>query len=143
VPACPEWLGTLVRMLGSAEYEGSSAFLRRWPKVLLGLGLIVLVYGASQELQWAALFGLAAWLHGRLLPWRFTITAEGIELTYPFGRHRFLPKPGLRIRMEHIGAVAMSSARPFGCLLMDGVLYEPSRAPRLRAAFVALDYEIV
>ena len=66
-----------------ASYDGSSWFLRWWPKILLGLALWVLVIGWSHSIQWATFFVLCAWAHGRLLPWRFVVFDEGLLLVFP------------------------------------------------------------
>jgi hypothetical protein len=132
-------------VLGSGRYEGSSAFLRWWPKVLLVLAFVILAYGWSPAtFPWAALFVLGAWLHGRWIPWRFMAADDGMDLTFPFGRHLFLPKPELRVRIEYVGAMALiGRARRFGYPLNDGMLYVPGRTPALRAALVALGYDVV
>jgi hypothetical protein len=132
-------------VLGSGRYEGSSAFLRWWPKVLLVLAFILVLYGWNHSmLPWATLFVLGAWLHARWIPWRFTAAEEGIELTFAFGRHLFLPKPELRVRMEYVGAMALvGRTRRFGYPLTDGLLYVPDRRWHLRAALEALGYDVV
>jgi len=127
-----------------ASYEGSSGFLRWWPKIMLGLALAVLVDGVSHSLQWATLFVVCAWLHGRMLPWRFSVLDDGLELVFPFGRHVFLPKPGATVRLEAVGAVVMTGRhRHLGYLLHDGVLYQPGQRVRLRRAFDFYGYRVV
>ena len=77
------------------------------------------------------------------MPCQFTIREDGIELAFPFGRHVFLPKASLTVRMETIGATALvGHHRRFGYLLMDRILYEPGRAILLRSAFTGLGYEL-
>ena len=96
-------------MDGFASYDGSSWFLRWWPKILLGLALWVLVIGWDHSIQWATFFVLCAWAHGRLLPWRFVVFDEGLLLVFPFGRRVFLPKVATTVRLESVGAVASAS----------------------------------
>jgi hypothetical protein len=129
---------------GLASYDGSSGFLRWWPKILLGLALWVLVSRWSHSLQWAALFVFCAWLHGRMLPWRFVVLDEGLVLVFPFGRHLFLPKVATTVRLESVGAVAMTGRhRHLGYVLNDGVLYVPDQRARLRRALNVYGYRIV
>jgi hypothetical protein len=125
-----------------AVYEGHSAFLRWWPKALLLLALLILVVGWTRSLQWAALFAFVAFLHAKLLPWRFTIALDGLRLTFPFGREIFIPKAVTTVRLEHLGAVALVGSRKMGYVLSDGVLYSPERAPRLRQALSLCGYTI-
>jgi hypothetical protein len=130
---------------GFASYEGTSAFLRWWPKVLLGFAVAIVVFvRVSHSLQWAALLALCAFLHGRMLPWQFSVHDEGLELVFPFGRRVFLPKPSTTVRLESVGAVAMTEAhRHRGYLLHDGVLFEPGQRLRLRRAFDFYGYRVV
>ncbi|HEY3669314.1 MAG TPA: hypothetical protein VGN51_00125 [Acidimicrobiia bacterium] len=131
-------------MDGFASYEGSSGFLRWWPKVLLGLAFAVAVIHWSHWVQFATVFVVCAWLHGRLLPWRFTVLADGLDLVFPFGRRVFLPKPATTVRLETVGAIARIGARRYlGYLLFDGVLYQPGQRARLQRAFAYYDYRIV
>lgn len=127
-----------------ASYEGSSGFLRWWPKVLLVAAFVVISAGINHSLQWATLLAVCAWAQGRLLPWRFSVLAEGVDLVFPFGRHLFLPKAATTVRMETVGAVAMTpERRHLGYLLQDGVLYVPGRRLRMRRAFDFYGYRVV
>ena len=131
-------------MDGFASYEGSSGFLRWWPKVLLVAAFAVAVVHWSHWLQFATVFVVCAWLHGRMLPWRFSVLADGLELVFPFGRRVFLPKPSTTVRLESVGAVAMTGThRHLGYLLHDGVLFEPGRRLRMRRAFDYYGYRVV
>ncbi len=126
-----------------ASYEGSSAFLRWWPKVLLGLAFAVAVVHWSHWVQFSTVLVVCSWLHGRLLPWRFTVLDDGLELVFPFGRRVFLPKPDTTERIETVGAVAMIGTRHLGYLLHDGVLFEPGQRARLQRAFAYYGYRVV
>ena len=127
-----------------ASYEGTSGFLRWWPKVLLAVAFGVAVVHWSHWLQFATVLVVCAWLHGRLLPWRFSVLADGLELVFPFGRRVFLPKPATTVRLETVGAVAMIGARRhLGYLLHDGVLFEPGQRARLQRAFDYYGYRVV
>jgi len=131
-------------MDGFASYEGSSSFLRWWPKILLGLAFAVAVVHWSHWVQFATVLVVCAWLHARMLPWRFAVLADGLELVFPFGRHVFLPKPATTVRMETVGAVAMlGPRRRLGYLLHDGVLFEPGQRARLQRAFDFYGYRVV
>jgi hypothetical protein len=127
-----------------ASYEGSSGFLRWWPKALLVAAFGVLYIGWSHSLQWATLFVVCAWVQARMLPWRFRVLADGVDLVFPFGRRLFLPKSATTVRLESVGAVAMTpERRRFGYLLQDGVLYVPDRRLRMQRAFAFYGYHVV
>ena len=125
-------------------YEGSSAFLRWWPRGLVALAAVVLVIGWLKSIQWTPLLVAVAFLHSRWLPWRFVIDQDGLSLTFPFGRHLFLPKETTSIRLEYVGAFALIGRhRWFGYPLSERFVYEPGQRPRLRQAFTWFDYDIV
>jgi hypothetical protein len=127
----------------AGSYQGGSAFLRWWPKILVVAAIFLLAIGWSRSIQWAALFVVFAFIHGRWLPWQFTILDEGLALTFPFGRRLFLPKRSLTVRIETVGATALvGRRRKFGYLLMDRILYEPGRDILLRTAFTGLGYDL-
>lgn len=128
-------------MADAPTYQGGSAFLRWWPRLLLALAAVVVPIGWSRTLPWAALFVLVAVLHGRLLPCQFTILDEGLALQFPFGRRLLLPKESLTIRMDNVGALAFAGRRrTIGYPLLDKILYEPGRSLLLRTAFSGLGY---
>jgi hypothetical protein len=129
---------------GFASYEGTSALLRWWPKALLGLACGVAVLHPSHWVQWSTVLLLCAWAHARLLAWRFSVLADGLLLEFPFGKRVFLPKLATTVRIEAVGAVAVSAPhRRLGYLLHDGVLYVPDRRLRLRRAFDFYGYRVV
>jgi hypothetical protein len=131
-------------MDGFASYEGSSGFLRWWPRTLVGIAFAIAVVHWSHWVQWATVCLVCAYVHGRLLPWRFSVLPDGVELRFPFGRRLFLAKPDTTVRLETVGAVAMTADRRFlGYLLHDGVLYEPGRRLRLRRALDYYGYRVV
>jgi hypothetical protein len=110
----------------------------------LGLGAVVLYFDSNHAIQWATLFALVAYIHGRWLPWQFTIREDGIELAFPFGRRLFLPRRSLTVRIEVVGAIAMvGRRRHFGYLLMDRIGYEPNSEGRLRGALTGFGYTLV
>jgi hypothetical protein len=130
-------------MFDVPAYEGSSGFLRWWPKLLIAAALFLLVIGRDRTSQWATLFVVIAYVHAKCFPWRFAVLDEGLLLTFAFGRRRFLPKSSTTVRMETVGAIARGPRyRHFGYLLLDGVLYRPGRGLRLRAAFDACGYTV-
>ena len=127
-----------------ASYEGTSAFLRWWPKALLGFALVLVAYRWNHSLQWATLLVVAAWLHGRFLPWRFEVLDDGLHLEFPFGRRVFLPKGSTTVRLDRVGAVAwLGGHRHLGYLLHDGVLYVPDQRSRLQRALNFYGYRVV
>jgi hypothetical protein len=130
-------------MAQAGSYQGGSAFLRWWPKVMVAFAIWVLLIGWSRSIQWATLLVAIAYIHGRWLPWQFTILEEGLALTFPFGRHLFLPKKSLTVRMEVVGAIALiGPRRRFGYLPMDRSLYEPGREILPRTALTGLGYDL-
>ena len=131
-------------MADDGVYQGRNWFLRWWPKGLLVLAAIILSVGWSHSVQWVSLLALVAYVHGRWLPWRFTIHPDGLELTFPFGRRLFLPRGAVTVRIEMVGAVAMvGRRRHFGYLLLDRIGYEPGNEVRLRGAFTLLGYTLL
>jgi hypothetical protein len=127
-------------MTYAPTYQGGSAFLRWWPRILLILAAVVAVIGWSRSLPWAALFVLVAFLHCRLLPCQFTILDEGLALRFPFGRAVLLPKQALTIRMDSVGALALVGRHRIGYPLFDKILYEPGRSSLLRTTFSGFGY---
>jgi hypothetical protein len=127
-----------------AVYQGQNWFLRWWPKLLLALAVGVLALGWNHTIQWTTLLCLLAYVHGRWLPWRFAIAEDGLALTFPFGRHLFLPRNALNIRIEMVGAVALvGRRRRFGYLLLDSIGYQPESEGRLRLVFTGLGYKLI
>jgi len=127
-------------------YEGSSGFLRWWPRALVLLAVLLGLSSFAEPgaIQWAALFAALAVLHALWVPWRFVVGDEGLQLTFPLGRRLFLPKSTTSIRLEHVGAFAMvGSHRRFGYPLHERFLYEPGQAPRLRNAFAWFGYDVM
>lgn|SRR5690242_15518834 len=124
------------------SYQGGSFFLRWWPAILVACALGVLLVGWDHRAQWATLLVLVAVVHGRWLPWQFTIRRDGIALRFPFGRRRFIPKQRLRIRLEVVGAIALVGQHRLGIPLLDRVLYVPGHDEMMRTTFSELGYEL-
>ncbi len=130
-------------MAEPTSYQGGSLFLRWWPPSLLVLAFIAFRLSGFQAMQWPALLILGAYIHFRWLPWQFTITEDGLALTFPFGRHAFIPKRATTVRIETVGATALvGRRRRFGYLLLDSILFQPGRAVMLRTAFTGLGYDL-
>ena len=130
----------------ASRYEGSSGFLRWWPRALALIALVLALGSFAQPgtIQWAALFASVAVLHALWVSWRFVVSDEGIDLTFPLGRRVFLPKDSTSIRLEYVGAFALiGHHRRFGYPLNERFLYEPGQAPRLRNAFAWFGYDVV
>ena len=126
-----------------ASYEGSSGFLRWWPKVLLAGAVWVLLEGWLSAIQWATFFAVSAWVFGHFVPWRFRVLEDGLVLLFPFGRRVFLPKDHTTVRLETVGAVAVSEGhRRLGYLLHDGLLYVPGQRLRLHRALSFYGYRV-
>ena len=130
-------------MADEAGYLGRNGFLRWWPKLLLGCALFILVARWNHAVQFATLFAVMAYVHGRWLPWQFTIREDGLALAFPFGRRLFLPRASLTVRMEAVGAIALVGGhRHFGYLLLERLGYEPDNEERLRGAFTGFGYNL-
>jgi hypothetical protein len=135
---------TLEGVVEESSYESSNGFLRWWPKVLIGLAVLTIVVGVPRPLQWAGLFTVAAYVHGRWLPWRFRVYDDGLALNFAFGRRLFVPKRNTTVRIQYAGAVALvGRARRFGYPLIDQVLYKPGNTKRLTLALDAAGYDII
>jgi hypothetical protein len=131
-------------MADDAGYLGRNRFLRWWPKMLIVLAGILLYSGTSHAIQFATTLALVAYIHGRWLPWQFSIRDDGLALEFPFGRRLFLPKRALTVRIDMVGAVAMvGRRRHFGYLLLDRLGYEPNGEARLRGAFNGFGYKLL
>jgi len=127
-----------------AGYQGRNRFLRWWPKLLLVVAVGVVFMGWNHTVQFATLLCLIAYIHARWLPWRFTIRDDGLTLIFPFGRHLFIAKSSLTVRMEMVGAVALVGRhRHFGYLLLDRLGYEPDAEGRLRRALTGFGYNLI
>ena len=135
---------TLDEVVEESSYESRSEFLRWWPKVLIAAAVLVIVLGVERSMQWAGLFALAAYVHGRWLPWRVNVFDDGLALTFAFGRRLFVPKHNTTVRIQYAGAVALvGRARRFGYPLIDQVLYKPGNTNRLTLALDAAGYDII
>jgi hypothetical protein len=130
-------------MSARPAYEGASPFLRWFPWGLLALAAIVLASRWNHSIQFATLLAVLAYVHGRWLPSRFVVFADGLALRFPFGRHIFLPKQSLTIRIEMVGAFALTGAhRRFGYPLLNRILYEPGHQELLRRVFTENGYDL-
>jgi hypothetical protein len=124
-------------------YEGASPFLRWFPWGLLTLALVVLASRWNHSTQFATLLAVLAYVHGRWLPYRFAVFEDGLALRFPFGRRTFLPKQSLTIRIEIVGAFALTGPhRRFGYPLLDRILYTPGHENTLRQVFTERGYDI-
>lgn len=128
-------------MADAAGYQGGSAFLRWWPPAILVLASVTIAAGGMVGLRWASVLILAAYAHHRFLPWQFTVRPDGLELAFPFGRRMFVPKSDLTVRMDVVGATALTDGhRRFGYPLLDSILYVPGRTVLMQTAFAGLGY---
>ncbi len=124
------------------RYVGASTFLRVWPPGMLVLAFLLLTQAGTNGTSFALLFSLSAVVVARLLPWRFEVFDEGIDLTFAFGRHHFLDKHETTISVNLGGAVARRrAASRFGYPLTDG-LVEPRRLA-LRALLLQQGFQVV
>ena len=130
-------------MTSSPGYEGGSAFLRWSPKAFLVFAVLILASRWNHSVQFATLFCLLAYIHARWLACHFCVYDEGVLLTFPFGRRKFLSKESMRIRIEMVGAIALLGRhRRFGYPLMDSILYQPNHEETMRRVFTARGYDV-
>ena len=126
-------------------YEGTSGFLLWAPRVFLAMALVMYLTRCNHWIQFTTAFMLLAFIHSRWLPWRFEIRDDGLELSFPFGRHLFLSRSLATVRVDVVGAMVYDSRRGqhrFGYPLMDGILYQPGRESMLRGAFLDRGYTV-
>ena len=109
----------------------------------LGVAAVVLRVGGHRALVPAALFALIAYLHGRLLAWRFVVDSDGVTIRFPFGRELFLPRAAVTIETDMVGTVVRVRGRLARYLLLDGILYRPGQEDRLRRAFEQSGFTLV
>ena len=137
-------VATLTDVVEGSSYESSSLFLRWWPKVLVAAAVLTIALRVERSLEWAGLFTVVAYVHGRWLPWRFSVYDDGLSLTFAFGRRLFVPKRNTTVRIQYAGAVALvGRARRFGYPLIDQVMYRPGNTNRLTLALWAAGYDII
>jgi len=129
---------------GAAAYERTSWYLTWAPFVMLGLAVAILLSGWNHSVQFASLFVVLAYVHARWLPRRYVVAADGLALTFPFGRRLFLPKSTVTVRMEMVGAFALTGRRRwFGYPLLESLLYRPGAEDALRDALAGFGYRVV
>jgi hypothetical protein len=125
-------------------YRRSSLYLSWSPFVMLGLAAAVLLSRWNHSLQFASVFVVVAYVHSRWFPRQFVVAADGLSLTFPFGRQLFLPKSTVSVRMEMVGAFAMTERRRrFGYPLLESILYQPNAESALRSALTDFGYRVI
>jgi hypothetical protein len=104
----------------SPIYVGQSKLLRYWPGFMVVVGLVPVATG---QLLGALVFFVPATLAARVLPWRFAVLESGIALWFPFGKHRYVPKEQLTVRVG-LGSTVLLPRRAdrFGYPLTDGLV---------------------
>jgi hypothetical protein len=108
---------------------------------MIVLALIVLTSAGANAASFAALFTVSAVVVARALPWRFDILDDGIDLSFAFGRRRFLSKAETTVAVGLGGAVARRrSATRFGYPLTDG--FVESRRITLRNVLVEHGFDV-
>jgi len=126
------------------SFERASWYLTWAPFVMLGLAVVMLLSRWNHSVQFAALFVVLAYLHARWLPRRYVVAADGLALTFPFGRQLFLPKSTVTVRIEVVGAFALTGRRRrFGYPLLDSLLYRPGASDALRTALTDFGYRVI
>jgi hypothetical protein len=127
-----------------APYERASRYLTWAPFAMLILAVVMLLSRWNHSVQFASLFVLIAYVHWRWLPRRYVIADDGLALTFPFGRRVFLPKATVTVRMEVVGAFALTGRRRrLGYPLLDSLLYQPGASDALRNALARFGYRVI
>ena len=130
--------------MDGTSFERASWYLTWAPFAMLGLAVVMLLSRWNHSVQFASLFVVLAYLHARWLPRRYVVAADGLALTFPFGRQLFLPKSTVTVRIEVVGAFALTGRRRrFGYPLLDSLLYHPGAADALRTAFIDFGYRVI
>jgi len=128
----------------SASFDRASWYLTWAPFAMLGLAVVMLLSRWNHSVQFASLFVVLAYVHGRWLPRRYVVAADGLALTFPFGRQLFLPKSTVTVRMEVVGAFALTGRRRrFGYPLLNSLLYQPGASESLRNALTQFGYRVI
>jgi hypothetical protein len=101
-------------------YVGQSRLLHHWPQVLLLLSAVWFVLGSVPA---AIVFGVPALLAGLVLPWRFAVYDDGIDLWFSFGKFRALARERVTVRADRGGVVVLPrGARRLGYPLTTGLV---------------------
>jgi len=128
----------------TAPYERASWYLTWAPFAMLGLAVVMLLSRWNHSVQCASLFVLLAYVHRRWLPRRYVVTADGLALTFPLRRQVFLPKSAVTVRMEMVGAFALTGRhRRWGYPLLTSLLYQPGSSDALRNALAGFGYRVI
>ena len=111
---------------------------------MLGLAAAVLLTGWNHSVQFATAFVLVAYVHSRWMPCQYVVAPDGLSLRFPFGRHLFLAKSAVTVRIEMVGAFALTGRhRRFGYPLLTSLLYEPGASSALRNRLTNLGYRVI
>src|SRR5262245_2176072 len=101
-------------------YVGQSALLHRWPQALL---IVAAVSVALGSLSPAIVLAVPALVAGVVLPWRFAVYAEGIDLWFSFGKRRVLARERVTVRANRGGVVVLPrGAQRLGYPLTTGLV---------------------
>ena len=115
----------------TCRFIGENVFLRLWPFCMVLFG----VYLATHHgIGIGALFALCGCVTASVLPWRFSVFDDGLYLQFAFGKHRFLPRTAVTVRVDRGGgrrpvrwsAVRLSVERP----VRGAATGDPPRRPR-------------
>ena len=120
-------------------YVGHSWFLHRVPQLLALAAAVALVF---HSVGGALLFGIPGLVAGLGLPWRFAVSADGLELWFSLGRRRVLARDDVTVRVEWDSAVAFPRGPiRIGYPLTDGIVARDR--PMLRNALQLCGFEVV
>ena|SRR6476660_558677 len=101
-------------------YVGQSALLHRWPQALLFLAAVSVALGSVSP---AIVFGVPALVAGVVMPWRFAVYHDGIDLWFCFGKRRALARERVTVRADHGGVVVLPrGAQRLGYPLTTGLV---------------------
>jgi hypothetical protein len=122
-------------------YVGESKLLHALPIGITAFGLLAV---GGEWLDDASPIGalvvvaIGVYL-ARALPWRFEVRNDGLQLWFPFGACRFLPRETVIVRVDPESPVAFTRQRRVGYPLPDGMV---GRRSLLRAILAEHGYEV-
>jgi hypothetical protein len=126
--------------VGTVRYVGQNAFLRWWPPSMVVVALVMVTGAGPAAAFYAAALALCGLVAAHFLPWRFEVVDDGIVLSFPFARVRFLPREVITIRISPGSAVASLDGHRRGWALSDGIVER--RHALLRAVLVEHGFRV-
>ncbi|HZP31147.1 MAG TPA: hypothetical protein VFC99_19515 [Acidimicrobiia bacterium] len=124
------------------RFVGESRWLRALILGIMGFGLMIAVWDLPAFAPPFAVGCIAvSALMVRVMPWRFEVLDEGLELWFALGRRRFLRRDEVTVRVNPGSPVALCGpGRRFGYPLTDG--FVERRRAMLRSVLIEFGFEV-